>query len=137
MNVKTVREGLAANLSTYLTDMQVSAFVLTNPTPPAIHILPERAEQTVAMQRGHVTRDFLVQAMVGMADSRGAQEFLDDLLSEEAGGTNRVVEAILSDPTLGGACSDLMVVDDSGYQIFSREGQPPVLGAEWRVRVYG
>ena len=137
MNVRTVREGLAANLSEHLTDMQVSSYVLPNPTPPSVQIMPDRAEQTVAMQRGHVERDFLVQVMVGLADSRGAQDTLDDLMSEEAGGTNRVVEAILSDPTLGGACDDVTVVSDSGYQVFSREGQPPLLGCEWRVRVYG
>lgn len=84
------------------------------------------------MQRGHEQRDFLIQVMVGLATEKGAQQKLDELMSE-----NKITEALLSDSTLGGVVDDLNVESDTGYQVFSRDGQPPVLGCEWRVRVYG
>lgn len=132
MNIADVRAGLAANLHNNLTDIQVSAYVLANPTTPSIHILPAQTESPIVLNRGTEQRDFLVQAMTGLANDKGAQIVLDKMLSDDS-----VIQAILSDPSLGGVVDDITVVSDTGYQVFARDGQPPLLGAEWRVRVYG
>lgn len=132
MNIQAVREGLAANLQANLENIQISAYVLGNPTTPSLHIMPAQSELTVAMQRGHEERDFLIQVMTGLATDKGAQQKLDEFMSED-----KITAAVLTDPTLGGVVDDCSVLGDSGYQIFSRDGQPPVLGCEWRVRVYG
>jgi hypothetical protein len=46
-----------------------------------------------------------------------------------------IKEAIESDTTLGGACSDLRVTTASGYRQYQLPNRGPVLGAEWQVQV--
>jgi hypothetical protein len=50
-------------------------------------------------------------------------------------GARSIKAAIETDTTLGGACGGLQVTRHEGEQVVVREGQPPALGAEFRVEI--
>lgn len=128
-----VREGIALNLST-IADVQVSAYMLGNPTPPAIEVVPEQVTYDLAFQRGMDQWNVTVRAFVGLTTDVGAQKRLDLMLASS--GANSVKAAVEASPTLGGAVDDLRVTRASGYRTYTFEGRPPVLGAEWAVEVF-
>lgn len=129
-----VRQALADNLST-ISGIQVSAYVLSNPTPPAIQVVPGPAEYHQTMGASSASWwDFTIQAYVAVATDIGSQARLDRLLADD--GAESVRAALESDTTLGGLCDDLIVVSRTGYTLFAPEGRGSVLGAEWTVRVF-
>jgi len=128
-----LRAGLATNLAT-IADTQISAYMLAQPTPPTIQILPEEIDYDGAMQRGMDTWRITVQAFVGLVSDIGAQKRLDLMLAPT--GSTSVKAAVESDTTLGGKCDDLRVTQATGYKIYSLQGQAAaVLGAEWTVEI--
>ena len=128
-----LRAGLATNLGT-IADVQVSAYMLGNPTPPTIHLLPEEITYDGAMGRGMDTWTITVQAFVGLVSDVGAQKRLDQMLAPT--GATSVKAAVEADRTLGGKCSDLRVVSASGYKVYALAGQQgAVLGCEWTVQI--
>lgn len=128
-----LRAGLAANLSS-ISGLQESAYLLANPTPPAAEIQPDETEYDKSMGRGTDLWRFIVRVFVANTSDIAAQKKLDLMLASH--GSSSVKQALESDPTLDGAADDLRVVRCSGYRIYSREGWPAVLGAEWQVEVY-
>lgn len=128
-----LREGLARNLST-IPGVQVSAYVLANPTPPAIEVAPGPVDYDQAMRRGTDLWLFNLRAIVGLTTDKGAQMRLDRLIAPS--GDESVKAAVESDVTLGGVAQSLHVVRCSGYQVYERQGGAPYLGAEWEVHVY-
>jgi len=131
-DMTAVREALAANLSV-IPNVQVSAYMLANPSPPAIHLYPGPTEFHQAMGGGAEFWSFTVQAFVALVSDIGSQQRLDRMLASD--GPDSVRAALESDPTLGGECDDLIVTERTGYQIFSPQGRGEILGAEWSVRV--
>lgn len=127
-----IREGIAANLAV-LTGCQVSAYMLSNPTPPTIHVYPTDVEYDLAMGRGLDKWKLTVQAFVGLSTDIGAQAKLDEFLAPS--GSQSVKAAIEADRTLGGSVADATAVSCTGYRVYVREGGGPVLGAEWLVEV--
>lgn len=129
-----IREALASNLST-IPNVQVSAYQLSNPTPPAIHVVPGMTEyhQTFGGSSEAEWWEFTVQAFVAIPNDIGSQRRLDEML--ESTGSSSVKAAIESDPTLGGIVDDLIVTTRTGYQLYVNEGRGTVLGAAWTVRV--
>lgn len=130
--VAQLRAALAANLAA-ITDTQVSAYMLAQPTPPVIQVYPDEVEFDGAMRRGMDTWRFVIQAFVGAVSDIGSQKRLDAML-DPASATS-VKDAAESDPTLGGFAQDIRVVGASGYRVYQLEGRPAVLGCEWRVDV--
>lgn len=128
-----IREGIAANLAP-IPNMQISAYLLGSPTPPAIEIVPDGVTYDLALARGLDEWKFVVRAFVGFTSDIGAQKRLDLMLASS--GSNSVKAAIESAPTLGGACDDLRVTAVSGYRQWARDGGNPVIGAEWQVEVF-
>lgn len=129
-----IRAGLAANLAT-IADTQISAYMLSSPTPPAIHVFPERVDYHAAMQNGMERNRYTVQAFVGFTSDIGAQKRLDLML--ESSGATSVKAAIEASPTLGGVVDDLEVTEATGYRIYALEGaRGPVLGCEWAVEIF-
>jgi hypothetical protein len=126
-DLTAMRAGLAANLAT-LTDIQVSAYMLANPTPPTIHLYPADTEYDLAMARGLDRWYFTVQVFCGVTGDIAAQVRLDAFVVSAK-------PAIESDQTLGGSASSAQVLTFSGYRTYVFEGRPPLLGAEWRVEV--
>lgn len=131
MDVKKVRVAIAKALET-IPGIQVSAYVLSNPTVPALQVVPGPSER-LSFRRGATERDFKVQAIVGLTSDVGSQLVLDQFLDLE--GSRSVVAALTADPTFGGVCDDSDVTGDTGVEIFTRDGGPPALGSEWTVKV--
>lgn len=131
-DLTSIREGLAANLSA-LKDVQVSPYMLANPQPPSAHVFPADISYDQAMVRGVDQWTFTVQAFVGLIDAKGAQVKLDALLAPS--GSQSVKQLLEVDRTLAGVVADLHVTGCSGYRVYPRDPNPPVLGAEWTVSV--
>lgn len=131
--LKQIREGIAAKLNT-IPNIQASAYMLSNPTPPAAHVIPGEIDYDQTMQRGMDMWTLTVQVFVALVTDKGGQLRLDAMLAPT--GTSSVKAAIEADKTLGGVVDTLRVSRMTGYQIFNLE-RGPVLGAEWTVLVYG
>lgn len=128
-----IREGLAEALSA-VAGMQVSAWMLSNPTPPAAHVYPDETEYHRAMQNGAEGWTLIVEAFVASNSEIGAQQRLDKMLASS--GAESVKEALEADGTLGGIVSDVTVTRTTGYRQYQLPaGQGPALGAQWTVEV--
>ena len=136
-NLAAIRAGLAANLNTLTGapgNVQVSAYMLSNPTPPTLQVMgPDHIDYDLAMQRGVDELAIIVQGFVGAITDIGAQTNLDLWLAG-AGGLS-VKAALESDRTLSGSVDDSYVESASGYKIYQLDSQAQVLGAEWTVRL--
>ena len=130
--ISEIRAGLAANLGA-IADVQVSAYMLGNATPPTIHVFPEEVEFDGAMGRGADTWRFTLQAFVGLVSDQGAQKRLDLMLAPS--GATSIKAAVETDRTLGGLEVDARVVSASGYRVYVQADGNPVLGCEWSCTV--
>lgn len=133
-DVAAIRQGIADNLTAaFGPDVQVSAYMLAEPTPPAIHVFPGPVEYDQAFGRGLDELTMRVQAFVALVADQGAQINLDKFLA--GSGAYSVKAAIEADRTLGGACHDAHVTAHTGYQQYQPAGGGPMLMAEWTVLV--
>lgn len=135
-----IRAGIAGKLTEAIAELQVSPYILSDPTPPYAHVFPDGVMYDLSFQRGHDSYTILLEVGVSNAPGdEGSQMLLDSYL--EPFGPSSVKEAVempdVEDgrTTLGGACYDLHVVRVEGYRIYVREGRAPVLGAEWTIDV--
>ncbi len=127
-----MRAAIAANLSA-ITGVQVSPYILGNPTLPTVEIVPGEVEYDKAMSRGHDDHVFTVRVIVAETTDIGSQVNLDEYM--EGDGTRSIKETLESDKTLGGACQALRVVSCSGYRRAVMEGRGAVIAVDWRVEV--
>jgi hypothetical protein len=133
-----IREGLAVSLGS-IEDVQVSAYVLGNPTLPAIEVVPgwegkDGIDYDKTFKRGLDALVFTVRAMVGTPTDIGAQKRLDRMIAPT--GADSVKAAVEADGTLDGLIHALHVTECSGYKAFARDGGTVALGANWRVEVW-
>jgi hypothetical protein len=139
-----IRAGLVTNLNVLKTtyqDMQISAYILSNPTLPTIWVKPtagavteyHQAMETMGNPDGQLKWSLTVQAFVASGGDITAQMVLDELLNTS--GTHSVKAAIEADKTLGGASEDLVVRRVITYQEYQRADGSMALGAEWLVEV--
>lgn len=143
--IAELKAGMKVALDEIL-DFQVTPYMLANPTPPACAIFADEPgidyHGTMSSDGlggmgdagGLVELSFTVQVFVSETADVAAQKKLDAYL--EPTGARSIRQALEKEPTLGGACDDLIVRASSGYRRFLREGGGPVLGAEWRVTIY-
>lgn len=127
-----IREGLATNIRTVFTAGQVSAYMLSQPTPPCAWPYPSEIDYDQAMQRGFDELQVKVLALMPLTDDVGSQVMLDELLASS--GSNSMKAAIESDKTLAGVVLDLIVESCTGYFTYQLTSGP-CLGAEWVVRI--
>ena len=136
-DLATIRAGLATNLATLSTapdQVQISAYLLGNPTPPCLQVMgPDEITWDLAMHRGLDEWTLIVQGFVGAATDIGSQQNLDLWIAPT--GTQSVKTALESDATLGGTVQSLTVPNCTGYKIYQLDSTSSVLGAEWTVRV--
>lgn len=143
-SLAAIRVGLVTNLNTLKTtyrDMQISPYVLSNPTLPTIWVKPtpgavteyHQAMETMGNPDGQIMWSITVQAFVGAGSDKTAQILLDELLATS--GTSSIKAAIEADKTLGGAAEDLIVRRCISYQEYQRTDGTLALGAEWLVEV--
>lgn len=132
---KEIRAALARQLQEVLVETQVSAHMLSDPTPPGAHVYPARVDFDQAFGRGLDVEEYAVEVFVAEVSDIGSQDVLDDYL--EPDGPLSVKAAIEADRTLGGLVDDLHCYSQSGYRRYLRDsGLTPVLGAQWLVRVW-
>lgn len=141
-DLKVIREGLAAALEPVkLTeDMQLSAYLLSDPSPPCAQVVPDETEYHQAMQDGAETWGLVVQVMVALGSDIGAQQRLDRMLASS--GSQSVKQALEAATDPGGPLEGLVandgvtVVRTSGYRTYTLPAtQAEALGAEWTVEV--
>ena len=133
VDIATIREGLARNLER-IRDVQVSAYMLASPVPPAIHIFPSTIEYDRSMMRGLDVLTFTIEAFVAFGLDQGGQMRMDRLLSPS--GFESVKEAAESDRTLGQMVQDVHVSRMSSYRAITIPNQNDlVLSADWVVLV--
>lgn len=131
-DIAAIRAALAANIGA-IPDLQVSPYILANPTPPSAQVVPAAMEFDLAMHRGLDRLEFKVQVFAGVVSDIGAQKKLD--LYRAGSGANSIKQAIESDKTLGGACQALQVTESTGPQLTIGEGGTVVLMEEFTVQV--
>jgi hypothetical protein len=131
-DLEALREGLAANLGT-IEDLQVSKYVLSNPTFPIAVVFAGPTDFDKAFGRGLDNLVFRVRVVVAAVSDIGSGVNLDPYLA--GSGPRSVKAAVETDPTLGGACQSLRVTGHEGEQVYVFDEAPPGLGAEWRVEV--
>ena len=129
--VTDIREGIAANLVA-VKGLQVSAYMLSRPTPPSAHVIPAEVSYDETMRRGMDDYILTVQVFVAYVADVAAQQRLDGFLASS--GATSVKAAIESDRTLGGKVDDLRVTGASGYQVFTLD-TAQYLGVEFRIEV--
>ncbi len=139
-DLASIRQALADQLAA-VTGTQVSAYMLTNPTPPAIHVFPGGDagdfEYHQASFGGAELWPFTIQAVApGASGDIGGQKILDSYI--ESTGAQSVKAGLEGgDKTLGGLIQDLIVVSCTPYQVFVFDGQrQPCIGSTWRVNVF-
>lgn len=126
--------GAIAETLTTLTDVQESAYLLANPTPPYAEVEPGPIEYDLAMQRGLDKWMFTVRVFVGLTADIGSQQLLDSFMDPT--GSQSVKTLIETDRTLGGVCDFVLVTGCSGYKTFQHAHTGKLsLGAEWTVAV--
>lgn len=134
--LSAIREGLRVRLATIdaspYTGFQVSAYGLSNPTPPSLQVFPSEIQYDAAMRRGHDVWTLTIQAFIGLASDQGAQELLDRLL--ESSGAASLKAAVEGDVTLGGAAQFVRITEATGYRQYETAAGP-VLGCEWTAEV--
>lgn len=152
MNLSAIRQGLAANLAAvFLPDYQVTAYLLSSPTPPGFMIMPDRIDFHEQLQSGELLR-LIVVGHVGFTTDLGAQDNLDALLIDAIDVSDplsvrqaleldqRLTSRLNKDGTIttgqAAACDDVTVTMCSGYREYGMQGsQQMVLGAWWTVEV--
>jgi len=127
-----IRAGLATRLGT-IRGVKASAYMLANVTPPAVWVRPDTVDYHRSSQGGMVEWTFAVQAVVGTAGDRAAQETLDELIAPS--GSRSVRAAIEADPTLGGVAQDTIVDRCAEYAEVALADGRVLLSATWSVRV--
>lgn len=131
--MEQVAEGLATNLRT-IDGVQVSAWMLASPTPPAIHIVPPAIDYHQAMANGFAELTFTVQAFVALASDIGSQKRLAQLRAPTGSGS--IKAAIEADGTLGGIVKDSVVRSSAEPQILTLEGGRQLLVSDFEVTVW-
>lgn len=130
-----IREGLAEALEKVDFDMQVSAYIRGNASPPFAQVVPDETEYHQAMGNGAETWGLVVQIVVALGTDEGAQRVLDEML--ESDGALSAKAALEADQSLGGLVSGVTVERTSGYRTYRLGAtQAEALGAEWTVSVF-
>lgn len=131
-----IRQGLADSLAPLNAGgswISIDPYMLQNPNPPHIQIMPGEITYDIVMSRGGDELLFVVQAFVVANFDVNAQMKLDQMLAD--GGPLSIKELVESDRTLGGVIDDLRVRNNTGYNVYSLASRGPVLGADWHVEV--
>lgn len=129
-----IRQALADALTVGLgSGFQVSAYLLSNPTYPSVQMFPSDIQFHQASQNGLAFWRFTIRVLFSLSTDIGAQQNLDALMGENSSGVKAAVEA---DPTLAGACDNLIVRTVGNYQTYVSAGGQQILAADWTVEIY-
>lgn len=137
MDITAIREGIAANLDATFgpaSDLAGLGFTITAtiespPQAPAMQVLKGPTVYDEAMGAGTLNKlQFLVAVYLELPADAERQALLDDMLSYPHDRSVKQAIEVLDDEdqpsctTLGGACGDCTVDDDSGHKILTVAG---------------
>src|SRR5262245_11818269 len=124
---------LQTELGPVVDGVQIVPRMVVNPTPPTIDIYPAPdgfQEQIAFGYDQHAV--FVVRASVSTADQDAGQDLLLELLDPR--GPASVLQALMADPSFGGAVDDSTVTGISGFLPYTFDPNGgSLLGAEWRL----
>lgn len=126
-----IRTGIATNLAT-IPGLRTAAVIPQMINPPVAIISPDGIEYHKSFANGINTYNFTITVIVGQADSRTAQNLIDDYCSPTGASSIRV--AIESNRTLSGQVFDLIVSDMRNYGS-TTIGETTYLAAEFTCAV--
>lgn len=134
--IQRIRLALVEQIDAELPDVQCSPYILSDPTPPALHVAPGEIEYDLAFGRGMDSMMFTLTAFVALPNDIAGQMLLDELMAP-AGPTSikRAVEPDRAHMDLGGLVYSARVVSCGGYRRFNLANIGEVLGADWTVEV--
>jgi hypothetical protein len=132
-DLDAIRQALAANLQPAADAIggQVSAYMLAQPTPPALEIYPDKFFYDKGVHTDELI--FKVRAIVGFTLDVGAQQTLDNML--DTAGPRSIKAALEAEPTLGGLVDDLRVEQSLGYRLYPVGERGHAIGTELTVCV--
>lgn len=125
-----IRSGIATSLGS-IANLQVSPYLLAQPTPPFAYVTEGEIEYDEAMGGGLDMLEFLVIVGVPFTTDEGSQIAMD-ALRDPLTGVKHYVE---TDETLGGSCHYCRVTKASKPIPRQIEGGPMVLTCEFTVEV--
>ena len=129
--VNAMRDAIAATLVP-IPDTQISAYALTNPTPPTLQVLAGETPYDETFGRGMDMHNFKIQAIAGLTSDIGAQKLHGRYV--DATGTHSVRAAIAADPTLGGVVKHAQVIG-AGEEVTYAPERGAYVGREFAVEV--
>ena len=138
-SVSAVRARIAADLAPanlpvlaamFPDGYRVSAYPLSNPTPPQIEVAQFGIQKHQAMANGAEWWTCIIRAYLAVTTDDVSLQTADAFLADDP-----VTEAVEADPTLGGLVADLIV--DRVDQRFWDHPQlrAPIAGVEWQLRI--
>lgn len=131
-SITELREGLANNLAT-IDGLRAVPEMPDNPNPPTAVVSLSSVEYDQTFGAGMTLYTFDVTVIVGRADARNGQAYLDSYCSST--GANSVKLAIESDKTLNGKAYDLRVTQLSSYGSLT-VNDTTYLAAEFSISCY-
>ena len=130
--INAIREALATRLEN-IADTQVSAYALSNPTPPTLQIVSGEIEYDVTMGAGaNGGLQLKIQGLVGLPTDIGAQKLLGAYSDHR--GNKSVYATVAADHTLGGVVLHANVISASEEQIYTTD-RGAYIGREWIVEI--
>lgn len=154
-DLQTIREAIAGNLHALKandTVVQVSAYLLDNPTPPSLMVAgvaEDGVDPLGYSDAGGVSWTILIEAALGRTSDIGSQKLLNKLLTPT--GSTSLIAAVQADRKLtkrlsdagvlttgqAAAASDLAFAGYRGQVSFVLENGSRVLLATWAFTVIG
>lgn len=131
MDLQAVRLGLAVNAATCVTPVRAFAYPRETIDPPTFVV--SEIDVSFHQSMGNLNAfDVTCVVFVSNATDRGGVAKVDAFLSYD----NGIPEALESDRTLSGACSDLIVTGARGPRVY-QVGGTDFYAAEFTVKVWG
>jgi len=132
-DVSAIRVALAANLSA-IPDLQVSPYMLSDPSPPCGMIYHGRDDLMQSFGRGFDQLSLTIRIIVPFGSDIGSQVNLDAYRS--GSGARSIKQAAESNPTLGGVVEKLDVTEISPDTVYaSPSGATLGIGCEFTVAI--
>jgi hypothetical protein len=132
VTVKSLREGLVANLKT-IPGLRVVPILPEQVNPPLAMVNLDRINYQKSFHRGLTEYLFKITVVVGRASERSAQNSLDQYVASD--GVYSVLNALENDRTLGGVAADSTMVSLDAYGSVVI-GDVNYLSAEFSVQVF-
>ena len=134
-DLAAIRAGIAANITAAISDrsVQVSPYVLSNPIPPCVYVMPAGTEFDITMGNGHDRLMFTIRLLWPATSDIASQTSLDAMCSST--GARSIKAAIEADDSLGGTVDDCQVNTVTAPILYITDQGPPALGVEFELEV--